>query len=363
VIYDASLDELLQKVWTGGRINAAEALRLYKLPLEELGALADRRRQIAKAKDFDGRGNEIVTYIVDRNVNYTNVCNVYCKFCAFYRVEKDDDSYVITLPELDKKIEETIALGGTQMLMQGGHHPKLTKQWYLDLLSHVKNKFPGFNIHGFSPSEFIHFRDVFNEPLETIIGDFVKAGLGSIPGGGGEILVDRVRQRIAPLKAMSDDWLEVMDVAHRLGLASSATMMFGHVETIEDRIEHLGRLRTQQDKSKGFTAFIAWTFQAEHTKLKAPTVGAHEYLRMQALARIYLDNFKNIQSSWVTQGLEIGQVALKYGANDLGSIMIEENVVSQAGASFRMTVPDMHRLIKDLGLEPHQRDNWYRLVN
>ncbi len=159
--------------------------------MEELGALADRRRQLAKAKDFDGRGNEIVTYIVDRNVNYTNVCNVYCKFCAFYRTEKEDDSYVITLPELDKKIEETIALGGTQMLMQGGHHPKLTKQWYLDLLSHVKNKFPTFNIHGFSPSEFIHFRDVFNEPLETIIGDFVKAGLGSIPGGGGEILVDR----------------------------------------------------------------------------------------------------------------------------------------------------------------------------
>ena len=363
MIYDASLDELLQKVWDGKRISQSDALRLYHLPLEELGALADRRRQIAKAKDFDGRGNDIVTYIVDRNVNYTNVCNVYCKFCAFYRVEKDDDSYVITLAELDKKIEETIALGGTQMLMQGGHHPKLTKQWYLDLLSHVKNKFPDFNIHGFSPSEFIHFREVFNEPLETIIGDFVKAGLGSIPGGGGEILVDRVRQRIAPLKAMSDDWLEVMDVAHRLGLASSATMMFGHVETIEDRIEHLERLRAQQDKSKGFTAFIAWTFQAEHTKLKAPTVGAHEYLRTQALSRIYLDNFKNIQSSWVTQGLEIGQVALKYGANDLGSIMIEENVVSQAGTTFRMTVADMQRLIKDLGLEPHQRDNWYRLLN
>jgi cyclic dehypoxanthinyl futalosine synthase len=363
VIYDASLDELLQKVWDGKRISQADALRLYHLPLEELGALADRRRQIAKAKDFDGRGNDIVTYIVDRNVNYTNVCNVYCKFCAFYRVEKDDDSYVITLPELDKKIEETIALGGTQMLMQGGHHPKLTKQWYLDLLSHVKNKFPAFNIHGFSPSEFIHFREVFNEPLEKIISDFKNAGLGSIPGGGGEILVDRVRQRIAPLKAMSDDWLEVMDVAHRLGLASSATMMFGHVETIEDRIEHLERLRAQQDKSKGFTAFIAWTFQAEHTKLKAPTVGAHEYLRMQALARIYLDNFKNIQSSWVTQGLEIGQVALKYGANDLGSIMIEENVVSQAGTTFRMTVADMQRLIRDLGYEPHQRNNWYQLLN
>jgi cyclic dehypoxanthinyl futalosine synthase len=339
------------------------------LPLEELGALADRRRQLAKAKDFDGRGNDIVTYIVDRNVNYTNVCNVYCKFCAFYRVEKDDDSYVITLEELDKKIEETIALGGTQMLMQGGHHPKLTKQWYLDLLSHVKGKFPDFNIHGFSPSEFVHFREVFNEPLEKIISDFRAAGLGSIPGGGGEILVDRVRQRISPLKAMSNDWLEVMDVAHRLGLYSSATMMFGHVETIEDRIEHLERLRAQQDKSLTypsggrFTAFICWTFQAEHTKLKAPTVGAHEYLRTQALSRIYLDNFTNVQSSWVTQGLEIGQVALKYGANDLGSIMIEENVVSQAGTTFRMGTADMKRLISDLGYEPRQRNNWYQLVS
>ena len=405
MIYDASLDELLQKVWDGQRINPAEALRLYQLPLEELGALADRRRQLAKAKDFNGRGNEIVTYIVDRNVNYTNVCNVYCKFCAFYRTEKDADAYVITYDEMDRKIEETIALGGTQILMQGGHHPKLTKQWYLDLLSHIKGKFPQVNIHGFSPSEFIHFRDVFNEPLERIIGDFMKAGLGSIPGGGGEILVDRVRRKVSPLKAMSDDWLEVMDVAHRLGLNSSATMMFGHVETIEDRIEHLERLRTQQDKSLArangvrpspaaatlktavgaeisngshagsiavagtatlpghFTAFICWTFQAEHTKLKAPTVGAHEYLRTQALGRIYLDNFTNVQSSWVTQGQEIGQVALKFGANDLGSIMIEENVVSQAGTTFRMTVADMHRLIQDIGYEPRQRDNWYRLVN
>lgn len=376
MIYDVSLDELLQKVWDGRRIDRAEALRLANLPLEELGALADRRRQLAKASYVHGRGNDIVTYIVDRNVNYTNVCNVYCKFCAFYRTEKDEDSYVISLAEMDQKIEETIALGGTQILMQGGHHPKLTKQWYLDLLSHIKNQWPQVNIHGFSPSEFIHFREVFNEPLDKIIGDFKSAGLGSIPGGGGEILVDRVRQRISPLKAMSNDWLEVMDVAHQLGLYSSATMMFGHVETIEDRIEHLDRLRQQQDKSlqrvaqhQGgikpghFTAFICWTFQAEHTKLKAPTVGAHDYLRTQALGRIYLDNFENVQSSWVTQGLEIGQVALKFGANDLGSIMIEENVVSQAGTTFRMTTADMRRLISDLGYEPHQRNNWYELVN
>ncbi|HWH69800.1 MAG TPA: cyclic dehypoxanthinyl futalosine synthase, partial [Candidatus Sulfotelmatobacter sp.] len=300
---------------------------------------------------------------IDRNINYTNVCNVYCKFCAFYRTEKEADAYVITHEEIDRKIEETIALGGTQILLQGGHHPKLTKQWYLDLLSHMHHKFPQVNIHGFSPSEFIHFRDVFNEPLETIISDFKAAGLGSIPGGGGEILVDRVRQRVSPLKAMSDDWLAVMAAAHRLGLASSATMMFGHVETVADRVEHLERVRAQQDATKGFTAFIGWTFQAEHTKLRAPTVGAHDYLRTQALARIYLDNFPSVQSSWVTQGQEIGQVALKYGANDLGSIMIEENVVSQAGASFCMTVADMHRLIAELGYEPHQRDNWYQLVS
>src|SRR6202046_4740721 len=356
-------DELLHAVWEGQRICPDDALLLYRLPLEELGMLAHRRRQLARASAHDGRGNQIVTYIVDRNVNYTNVCNVYCKFCAFYRVEKDADSYVITFDEMDRKIEETVALGGTQILMQGGHHPKLSFQWYLDLLSHIKGKFPQVNIHGFSPSEFIHFREVFQMPLEEIIGKFVQAGLGSIPGGGGEILVDRVRERISPLKAMSDDWLSVMDVAHRLGLNSSATMMFGHVETIEDRIEHLDRLRRQQDQSKGFTAFICWTFQAEHTKLRAPTVGAHEYLRTQALGRIYLDNFQNIQSSWVTQGLEIGQIALKYGANDLGSIMIEENVVSQAGTTFRMGVADMQRLISDLGYEPHQRDNWYNLVN
>jgi cyclic dehypoxanthinyl futalosine synthase len=360
---DLPTDELLQAVWDGRRITPEEAVRLYRLPLEELGVLAHRRRQLARASAHDGRGNQIVTYIVDRNVNYTNVCNVYCKFCAFYRVEADDDSYVITFDEMDRKIEETIALGGTQILMQGGHHPKLSLQWYLDLLSHIKNKFPSINIHGFSPSEFIHFREVFGLPLEDIIGQFARAGLGSIPGGGGEILVDRVRQRISPLKAMTDDWLSVHDVAHRMGLSSTATMMFGHVETIEDRVEHLERCRAQQDKSKGFTAFIAWTFQAEHTKLKTPTVGAHDYLRTQALSRIYLDNFPSIQSSWVTQGPEIGQVALQFGANDLGSIMIEENVVSQAGTTYRMGVADMRRLIEELGYEAHQRDNWYHLLN
>ncbi len=357
------MDRLADKVWSGGRIDGREALALAGLPLNALGALADRRRQLAKAAACEGRGNAIVTYIIDRNVNYTNVCNVYCKFCAFYRTEKDADAYVITHAEMDRKIEELLALGGSQILMQGGHHPKLSKQWYLDLLSHIKAKFPTVNIHGFSPSEFVAFQEFFNEPVEQIIRDFAAAGLGSIPGGGGEILVDRVRQRIAPLKAMSDDWLGVMDTAHRLGLKSSATMMFGHVETMEERIEHLERVRAQQDQSGGFTAFIAWTFQPENTRLRAPAAGAHEYLRMQALSRIYLDNISNIQSSWVTQGLEIGQVALKHGANDLGSIMIEENVVSQAGTTFRMSVADMRRLIEELGYEARQRDNWYQLLN
>jgi cyclic dehypoxanthinyl futalosine synthase len=359
---DGSVDDLRQKVWNGARIDSAEAGRLYRLPLEELGALAHRRRELAKAGAYAGRGNQIITYIVDRNINYTNVCNVYCKFCAFYRTEKDSDAYVITHAEMDHKIEETIAQGGTQILLQGGHHPKLSKQWYLDLLSHIKAKFPAINIHGFSPSEFVHFQKVFNEPLESLLRDFKAAGLGSIPGGGAEILVDRVRQLVSPLKAKSDEWLGVMRVAHELGFRTSATMMFGHLETLEERIQHLDRIRRQQDQTRGFTAFIAWTFQPEHTKLRAPTVGAHDYLRTQALARIYLDNFENVQASWVTQGPDIGQVALAFGANDLGSIMLEENVVSQAGASFRMSVADMHRLILDLGYEPQQRDNWYRLV-
>src|SRR6266516_3148327 len=261
-------DALTERILAGERISTDDALELYRWPLEELGALANARRDFAKAKSYGGRGREIVTYVVDRNINYTNVCNVYCKFCAFYRTEKDDDAYVITFDEIDRKIEETIALGGTQILMQGGHHPKLTKQWYLDLLHHLKSKFPQINIHGFSPSEFVHFREVFNEPLEQIIRDFQEAGLGSIPGGGGEILVDRVRQRISPLKAMSDDWLEVMAVAHRLGLASTATMMFGHVETVEERIEHLERVRAQQDKSRAGVS-PAQTIQAAETSRPA----------------------------------------------------------------------------------------------
>lgn len=359
----AVAESLIDRVIGGERVTPGEALELYRLPLEELGALADHRRKIARADAFGGHGNEIVTYIIDRNVNYTNVCNVYCKFCAFYRTEKDADSYVITHEQMDAKLDELTEAGGIQVLMQGGHHPSLTIDWYLDLLSHMKAKYPHVNIHGFSPPEFNHFSEVFRMPLEEVIRRFKEAGLGSIPGGGGEILVDRVRDRVAPLKCNSDQWLKVMEIAHGMGLNSSATMMFGHVETLEERIEHLGRLRRQQDETGGFTAFICWTFQAENTKLRAEPVGSAEYLRMQALSRIFLDNFPNVQSSWVTQGPKIGQVALRYGANDFGSVMMEENVVSKAGANFRLQAQEIETLISEAGYTPRRRNNWYQLVD
>ena len=355
---------LTEKVLAGERISPEEALELYRLPLAELGQLASARRDLAKAASYDNRGREIVTYIIDRNINYTNVCNVYCKFCAFYRTEKDADHYVLSREELDQKLDELSAVGGVQILMQGGHHPKLSFDWYLEWLRHIHEKYPHINIHGFSPPELQHFAQLFGMPLRDVISQFKEAGLGSIPGGGGEILVDRVRDRIAPLKCKTDAWLEVMQTAHELGLKSSATMMFGHVETIEDRIEHLRRLREQQDKSGGFTAFICWTFQPENTVLKVqhPT-GVAEYLRTQALARIFLDNFPNVQSSWVTQGPDIGQVALKFGANDFGSVMMEENVVSSAGTTFRLNAGQIESLIRDAGYEPRRRNNWYELLN
>src|SRR5881398_2118509 len=357
-------DGLIDKILAGERITPEEALLLYEWPLEELGALADQRRRQAKRSSYQGDGNEIVTYIVDRNINYTNVCNVYCKFCAFYRTERDEDHYVLSLAPIDQKLDELTAAGGVQILMQGGHHPKLLFSWYVDLLQHIRKKYPHINIHGFSPPEFQHFAETFRMPLRDVISEFKKAGLGSIPGGGGEILVDRVRKKIAPLKINSDQWLEVMQVAHELGLKSSATMMFGHVETIEERIEHLQRIRDQQDRSGGFTEFICWTFQPQHTvlKVKQPT-GVAEYLRTQALSRIFLDNIDNIQSSWVTQGPEIGQVALKYGANDFGSVMMEENVVSAAGTTFRLDAEKIEQLIRDAGYEPHRRNNSYELLN
>ncbi|MEO6740485.1 MAG: cyclic dehypoxanthinyl futalosine synthase, partial [Chthoniobacteraceae bacterium] len=347
----ALAESVAEKVLAGERITREDALELYCLPLSELGELAHiRRNMIAK----DGR-ERIVTYIVDRNINYTNVCNVYCKFCAFYRTEKDSDHYVLSLEQLDRKLDELTAIGGVQILLQGGHHPKLGIDHYLTMLAHIRAKYPHINIHGFSPPEFQHFSQVFKMPLREVLVKFKEAGLGSIPGGGGEILVDSVRERIAPLKCKSDAWLEVMRVAHGLGLNSSCTMMFGHVETVGDRIEHLQRLRDTQDETGGFTAFICWTFQPEHTKLRAEPVGSSEYLRMQALSRIFLDNIPNVQSSWVTQGPRIGQIALRYGANDFGSVMMEENVVSSAGTSFRLNTAQIERLIGDAGYEARRR--------
>ena len=360
-----TLDEgLAEKVLSGERISVADARELYDAPLNELGELANARRKLAKRAAYEGRVNEIVTYIIDRNINYTNVCNVYCKFCAFMRIERDDDSYVLTPEQIGAKITELEAIGGTQILMQGGHHPKLGIDYYLDLLHYIRTNHPTINIHGFSPPEFNHFAEVFGMSLEEVITRFKEAGLGSIPGGGGEILVDKVRNAISPLKCNSDQWLEVMRIAHRLGLSSSATMMFGHVESVDDRIEHLRRLRDVQDETGGFTAFICWTFQSDGTKMRhIPPTGSHEYLRMQALSRVFLDNFDNVQSSWVTQGPKIGQVALQYGANDYGSVMMEENVVSAAGTSFRLTVDEIKKAITELGYMARQRDNWYKLLN
>jgi cyclic dehypoxanthinyl futalosine synthase len=360
----AALSEtsLIDKVLAGGRVSQGEARELYRMPLQELGELANLRRREIKREAYDGRGAEIVTYIVDRNINYTNVCNVYCKFCAFYRTEKDEDHYVLTQEQMNAKLQELADQGGVQVLLQGGHHPKLGIDHYLTMLAHIREKFPQINIHGFSPPEFNHFAETFQMPLREVIAKFKEAGLGSIPGGGGEILVDRVRDRISPLKCKSDQWLEVMKIAHELGLASSATMMFGHVETVEDRIEHLERLRQQQDETGGFTAFICWTFQPENTVLKAEPVGSAEYLRMQALSRIYLDNIPNLQSSWVTQGPKIGQVALQYGANDFGSVMMEENVVSAAGTTYCLTKEDIEGLIDGAGYEARRRNTWYELL-
>ncbi|PWU09129.1 MAG: dehypoxanthine futalosine cyclase [Verrucomicrobia bacterium] len=357
------LEALTAKVLAGERISPEEALALYRLPMNFLGMLADVRKRQAQGKVRSASEKEIVTYIVDRNINYTNICNVYCKFCAFYRTEKNPDSYVLSIEEIDKKLDELSEVGGVQVLLQGGHHPKLGINYYLNLLSHIRQKYPHINVHGFSPPEFVHFSQVFGMPLKEVLFCFREAGLGSIPGGGGEILVDRVRNRIAPLKCNSDQWLNVMRTAHEMGLRSSATMMFGHVETVEERIQHLQRLRDLQDATNGFTAFICWTFQPDNTKLRAEPVGAAEYLRMQALSRIFLDNFVNLQSSWVTQGPQIGQISLKYGANDFGSVMMEENVVSSAGTTFRLSKEDIEQLIRAAGYEPRRRNTWYGLLN
>ena len=303
------------------------------------------------------------TYNIDRNVNYTNVCAAVCDFCAFYRKNGDADAYVLTREVLYQKIEETIALGGDQILMQGGMHPSLKLEWYEDLLRDLKARFPQVNLHAFSPPELWHFHKINKLPLREVLQRLKDAGMGSLPGGGGEILVDRVRKAMTVNKCLTDEWLEVQRVWHELGGRSSCTMMFGHIETLAERIETLDRLRQLQDETAGFTAFICWTFQPENTDMAhIPPAGAYEYLKTQAIARLYLDNIPNIQSSWVTQGPKIGQLALFFGANDMGSLMIEENVVAQAGTVYYLTLEQIKQSIREAGYIPRQRNVRYELL-
>ncbi|MCP4079101.1 MAG: dehypoxanthine futalosine cyclase [Planctomycetaceae bacterium] len=349
--------EILQKSIDGERISNAEALTLLKsgnLPI--LGAAADA---VSRGKHPESYR----TYNIDRNINYTNVCTAVCDFCAFYRGPKSAEGYVLPREQLLAKIGETVALGGNQILLQGGLHPKFKLDWYEEMLRDIKSAYPMVNIHGFSPPEIYHFTKMNKLSLEEVLTRLQKAGLGSLPGGGAEILVDRVRDEITRGKVMSDDWLNVMRVWHQLGGRSSATMMFGHVETLEERIEHLDRLRQLQDETGGFTAFICWTFQPENTELtEIPPTGSYEYLKMLAVSRLYLDNFDNLQSSWVTQGLKVGQVSLLYGANDMGSLMIEENVVAEAGTVHYLTLDQIRNAISEIGFQPRQRDVHYQLV-
>src|SRR5262245_5937404 len=333
-----------------------EALELYeRAPLLELGQLADATR-------WRLHPEPVVSYIIDRNINYTNVCVADCKFCAFYRRPKHLEGYVLSFEEIGSKIEELKALGGVQILMQGGHNPYIPFEWYLDLLRYIKRHHP-IHIHAFSPSEVDFFAGRFGMSIETVLRELMAAGLDSIPGGGGEILVQEIRDRVAKKKAGADRWLEVMEVAHTLGLKTSVTMMYGLGETSADRIEHLFRVREVQARTGGFTAFICWPLQPEHTELEyLAKTDAVTYLRTQAIARIVLDNVPNIQASWVTMGPKIGQVALRFGANDFGSLMMEENVVSAAGTTWRMTLPEMQRLIADAGYQPVKRRQDYTLL-
>jgi cyclic dehypoxanthinyl futalosine synthase len=350
--------EVLEKALAGLRLSPEEGLRLLESrDLAALGRAADEVTRRLHPENYR-------TYNIDRNINYTNVCTAVCDFCAFYRAPKSPEGYVLEREELYQKIAETVELGGDQILMQGGLHPEFKLEWYEELLGDIASRFPQVNIHGFSPPEIYHFTKVSKLPLRTVLERLKAAGLGSLPGGGAEILVDRVRKAITRGKVLTDDWLEVNRVWHELGGRSTATMMFGHVETLAERIEHLERLRQLQDETGGFTAFICWTFQPEHTEMSdiAPA-GAFEYLKTNAVARLYLDNFANIQSSWVTQGLKIGQLALLYGANDMGSLMIEENVVAEAGTVHHLSLDEIRGAISELGFEPRQRNVRYELLD
>ena len=349
---------ILQRAVDGNRLTRDEGVELLRsADLLALGQAADAVCRRLHPEPYR-------TYNIDRNINYTNVCAAVCDFCAFYRKVGDSEAYVLDRPVLLDKIRETVDLGGDQILMQGGLNPELPFDWYLDLLRDIKAHFPTVNIHGFSPPEIYFFAKKFRMTLTEVLSQLKEAGLGSLPGGGGEILVDRVRKEITRGKVLTDGWLDVHRAWHQFGGKSTATMMFGHVETLEERIEHLDRIRQLQDETGGLTAFIAWTFQPDHTDMAhVPAAGAFEYLRTQAVARLYLDNVPNIQSSWVTQGAKIGQLALYFGANDMGSVMIEENVVASAGTVHHLSLNQIKRAIRESGYIPRQRNVYYEYID
>ncbi len=343
------------------RLTKQKALELIQnADLLELGKMASIRK-----KELHPKG--VTTFVVDRNINYTNICWVDCKFCAFYRHEKDEDAYVLTFGEIDAKIEELLEIGGTQILFQGGVHPKLKIEWYEDLVEHIHIKYPTITIHGFSAIEIDFIAKISKISVQEVLQRLKAKGLASIPGAGAEILSDKVRDIIAPKKIDSDVWIDIHKKAHKLDIMSTATMMYGTIESDEDIIEHFDMIRKLQDETGGFRAFIMWSFQGENTELLAQipdmdNPSSNRYLRLLAVARLYLDNIPNIQSSWVTQGPYIGQMALKFGANDLGSTMMEENVVSSAGTSFSMAQDEMIHLIRDVGELPCVRNTAYEIL-
>jgi cyclic dehypoxanthinyl futalosine synthase len=353
------IQPILDRVLAGGRMTAEECTRLLEsFDVARMGVAAD---EVRRHKHPSG----VVTYIIDRNINYTNVCNVVCTFCAFYRRPGKPDTYVRTLEDICERIDETIALGGTGVLMQGGLHPDFGIEWYEDLLHTLHARYPDFQLHCFSPPEIHNIHLISKLSYEEILGRLKEAGLYSMPGGGGEILDDEVRKRVST-KCTTDEWLAVMRAAHRTGLRTTATMMFGIGDSTVHRVRHLQRIRDLQDETGGFTAFIPWTFQRENTalgrKIKEELTGM-DYLRMLAVSRLFLDNVEHIQSSWLTQGLKLGQVALRFGADDMGSIMIEENVVSAAGAHNEADEKMLRYLIREAGFRPQQRDILYQHVN
>jgi cyclic dehypoxanthinyl futalosine synthase len=349
--------DILRRTVAGARLADDEAVTL--LNHGDLLALGQAAHAVRMKKHPDPE----VTYIVDRNINYTNICTSGCSFCAFWRSDGDPEGYVITDEELDAKIVETQALGGNQILMQGGLHPSLPLEWYEEKLARIKARH-GVHIHAFSGPEVIHLSQVAGLSVRETVARLKNAGLDSIPGGGAEILVDRVRNEVSPNKCSADQWIDVMREAHLLGMRTTATMMFGHHETLHERVESMERLRRLQDETGGFTAFILWPFQPENTPMESrEKTGAFAYLKNLAVARLYLDNFDNLQASWVTQGAKIAQVSLFFGANDMGSTMIEENVVAAAGVSFRLSEKEIRRLVEDAGFTPRRRTMDYTLTD